>query len=59
MAAKVGKQFQSAEQVGAELAVLVGDEWPQVKIKTLATRREDQIPYTELADWLRKRQKDS
>ena len=57
MAAKVGKQFQSAEQVGAELAVLVGDEWPQVKIKTLATRREDQILHTELADWLRKRQK--
>jgi histidyl-tRNA synthetase len=59
MAAKVGKQFQSAEQVGAELAVLVGNEWPQVKIKTLATRREDQIPHTELADWLRKRQKDA
>jgi histidyl-tRNA synthetase len=59
MAAKVGKQFQSAEQVGAELAVLVGDEWPEVKIKTLATRREDQIPHTELADWLRKRQKDA
>ena len=59
MAAKVGKQFQTAEQVGAELAVLVGDEWPQVKIKTLATRREDQIPHTELADWLRKRQKDA
>jgi histidyl-tRNA synthetase len=59
MAAKVAKQFQSAEQVGAELAVLVGDEWPHVKIKTLATRREDQIPHTELADWLRKRQKDA
>jgi histidyl-tRNA synthetase len=56
-AAKVGKQFQTAEQVGAEFAVLVGDEWPEVKIKTLATRREDQIPHTELADWLRNRQK--
>jgi histidyl-tRNA synthetase len=55
-AAKVGKQFQSAEQLGAELTVLVGDEWPQVRIKTLATRREDQIPHTELADWLRNRQ---
>ena len=59
IAAKVGKQFQTAEQVGAELAVLVGDEWPQVKIKTLATRREDQILHTELADWLRRRQKDA
>jgi histidyl-tRNA synthetase len=58
-AAKVGKQFQSAEQVGAGLAVLVGDEWPQVRIKTLATRQEHQIPHTELADWLRNRQKDA
>ena len=56
-AAKVGKQFQAAEQVGAELAVLVGDEWPEVKIKTLATRQEDQISHTELADWIRNRQK--
>ena len=56
--AKVGRQFQSAEQVGAWLAVLVGDEWPQVKIKTLATRVEEQILHTGLADWLRNRQKD-
>jgi histidyl-tRNA synthetase len=39
-AAKVGKQFQVAEQLGAHSAVLVGDEWPQVKLKTLATREE-------------------
>ncbi|MET0253371.1 MAG: ATP phosphoribosyltransferase regulatory subunit, partial [Terrimicrobiaceae bacterium] len=56
-AAKVGKQFQTAEQVGAEFAVLVGEEWPEVRIKALATRREDQIPHTELADWFRNRQK--
>jgi histidyl-tRNA synthetase len=56
-AAKVGKQFQSAEQLGAQLAVVVGDEWPKVSIKTLATRAEEQIPHTELADWLRNRQK--
>ncbi|HEX4085954.1 MAG TPA: histidine--tRNA ligase [Chthoniobacteraceae bacterium] len=37
---KVGKQFQAAEQAGARIAVLIGDEWPQVKIKTLATREE-------------------
>jgi histidyl-tRNA synthetase len=55
--AKVGKQFQIAEQGGAELAVLVGDEWPDVRIKTLATRQERQIPHTELADWLRNRHK--
>jgi histidyl-tRNA synthetase len=45
---KVGKQFQAAEQLGARLAVLVGDEWPQVKIKTLATRAETVIPHEEL-----------
>ena len=38
--AKVGKQFQTAEQLGARFAVLLGDEWPQVKVKTLATREE-------------------
>ncbi len=41
---KVGKQFQSAEQLGARVAVLFGDEWPQVKIKTFATREELLVP---------------
>ena len=27
--AKVGKQFQTAEQLGARIAILFGDEWPQ------------------------------
>lgn len=48
-AAKVGKQFQTAEQLGATRAVLVGDEWPQVKVKTLATREEVLVPVAELA----------
>jgi histidyl-tRNA synthetase len=43
-AAKVGKQFQMAEALGARVAVLVGDEWPQVKLKTLATREERLVP---------------
>ncbi|MEI9896113.1 MAG: His/Gly/Thr/Pro-type tRNA ligase C-terminal domain-containing protein [Chthoniobacter sp.] len=47
-AAKVGKQFQTAELLGATRAVLVGDEWPQVKVKTLATREEVLIPHGEL-----------
>ena len=37
---KVGKQFQAAEHAGARTALLIGDEWPQVKLKTLATREE-------------------
>jgi len=46
--AKVGKQFQAAEQAGARLAILIGDEWPQVKIKTLATREETLLPAADL-----------
>jgi histidyl-tRNA synthetase len=39
-AAKVGKQFQAAEQTGARFAVVVGEEWPALKVKELATREE-------------------
>ncbi len=35
VAAKVGKQFQAAENLGARFAVIVGDEWPQVAVKDL------------------------
>ena len=45
---KVGKQFQIAEQLGAGVAVLFGDEWPQLKVKTLATREELLIDNHEL-----------
>ncbi len=41
--AKVGKQFQSAEQLGARVALLFGDEWPQVAIKNLATGHQELI----------------
>ena len=47
-ATKVGKQFQSAEQLGASFTLLFGDEWPQVKIKTLATRVEELVRQDEL-----------
>jgi len=56
--AKIGKQFQIAEQLGATFAIVVGQEWPVVKVKTLATRQEEALPNTGLADWLRNRQKD-
>jgi histidyl-tRNA synthetase len=48
-AAKVGKQFQTAEQLGARTAILVGDEWPMVKVKTLATREERLVDVTQAA----------
>ncbi|MGZ5021973.1 MAG: histidine--tRNA ligase [Chthoniobacterales bacterium] len=46
--AKVGKQFQTAENLGAKFAVLFGDEWPQVKVKNLGTREEQLIAHEEL-----------
>ncbi len=47
-ATKVPKQFQTAEDLGATVALLYGDEWPQVKVKTLATREEVLIPLDEI-----------
>jgi histidyl-tRNA synthetase len=49
-ATKVPKQFQAAEDVGAALAILYGDEWPQVKVKKLATREESLITHDALLD---------
>ncbi len=46
--AKVGKQFQAAEHLGARFAVLFGDEWPQVKVKNLATREEQLVAHQDL-----------
>jgi histidyl-tRNA synthetase len=48
--AKVGKQFQTAEDLSATIAVLYGDEWPQVKVKTLATREETLVDHKSLLD---------
>jgi histidyl-tRNA synthetase len=36
---KVARQFQAAEDAGASLALLYGDEWPQVKAKNLSNSR--------------------
>jgi histidyl-tRNA synthetase len=49
-ATKVARQFQTAEDAGASLAILFGDEWPQVKVKTLATREESLIAHDALLD---------
>jgi histidyl-tRNA synthetase len=47
--AKVGKQFQTAEQLGARIAILFGDEWPQVKLKDLRTGEQSLLPQGELS----------
>jgi histidyl-tRNA synthetase len=49
---KVGKQFQTAEQLGALVAVLFGDEWPQIKIKNMATSQQELVPCEEMMNRL-------
>jgi len=51
---KFKKQFESAENLGAQYAVIVSQEWPQIKVKTLAKREETALAQSELADWLKK-----
>jgi histidyl-tRNA synthetase len=46
--AKIPKQFQTAEQLGARIAVLFGDEWPQVAVKNLATGDQQLVNSNEL-----------
>jgi histidyl-tRNA synthetase len=46
--AKVGRQFQQAETVGAKYAVVIGQEWPQVRVKLLAERTEQIISRDDL-----------
>ena len=52
--AKVGKQFQMAEQQGASHAVVIGSEYPAVTIKDLAAREESVCDVTELVEALRR-----
>jgi histidyl-tRNA synthetase len=47
---KVARQFQAAEDAGASLALLYGNEWPQVKIKNLIAREESLIDHAALLD---------
>ena len=50
--AKVARQFQAAEQLRARLAILFGDEWPQVAVKDLATGEQQLISNQELLAYL-------
>src|SRR5712691_7826702 len=45
---KVPKQFQTAEDLGATIAILYGDEWPQVKLKNMATAEQELVPHERL-----------
>jgi len=46
--AKVGKQFQAAEHLGARVAVLFGDEWPKVAVKNLMTGDQELVASEQL-----------
>jgi histidyl-tRNA synthetase len=46
--AKVGRQFQQAEAMGAKYAVVIGQEWPQVRVKLLSERTEKIISKDDL-----------
>jgi histidyl-tRNA synthetase len=47
--AKIGKQFQLAESLGAKIALLFGDEWPQVKLKEMITGRQELVSTEQLS----------
>src|SRR6266581_14203 len=49
---KVARQFQTAEQLSARLALLFGDEWPQVAVKDLTTGEQQLISNQELLAYL-------
>lgn len=48
---KVARQFKNADASGAPLALIIGEEWPMVKIKDLKARSEFSLEQTALADW--------
>jgi histidyl-tRNA synthetase len=47
--AKVGKQFQAGEQLGARVAILFGDEWPQLKVKDLRSGEQCLVAQEQVA----------
>ena len=49
---RVGKQFGAAETAGASLAVVIGAEWPRLKVKRLSDRHEEEMGEDVLAAWL-------
>jgi histidyl-tRNA synthetase len=53
--AKVAKQFQSAERSGARFALVVGTEYPELKLKVLASRAEESGHADSAVAWLSNR----
>ena len=53
--AKVAKQFQSAERSGARFALVVGAEYPELKLKILSSRSEESGNAENAVEWLTER----
>jgi histidyl-tRNA synthetase len=49
---KVGRQFQAAEDLGASVALLYGDEWPQVKVKNMRTGEQEPVANEKLGAYI-------
>ncbi len=49
---KVAKQFQNAEKSGARFALVIGAEYPELKLKILASRTEESGNAETAIDWL-------
>ncbi len=54
-AAKMAKQFQAAEKCGARFAIIIGEEFPRVKIKILSSRTEEECDAAGLVEWMKQR----
>jgi len=52
---RVGKQFGAAESCGASLAVVIGSEWPVLKVKRLADRHEEEVSQESLLAWMQEK----
>jgi histidyl-tRNA synthetase len=50
--AKVPKQFQAAEHLGARVVALFGDEWPEVVVKNLSTGEQESVASDALLSWV-------
>ena len=53
--AKVAKQFKNAEKSGARFALVVGEEFPEFKLKILANRAEETGDAANAVEWIRER----
>lgn len=50
--AKINKQFQTAEKSGARFALVVGTEYPELKLKILSSRTEETGDAADAARWI-------